>query len=80
MNTDCRDGEVRTLRWDWAIDVPDLGTTVFLIPGEKVKNWEDLEVVLNRVAESVIEGVRRPYPKCVFTYYGHEVRSINDNG
>ncbi|HAN68404.1 MAG TPA: integrase, partial [Halieaceae bacterium] len=55
---------------DWEIDVPELGTSVFLIPGEKVKNREDRLVVLNRVAKSVIEGVRGQHPERVFTYYG----------
>ena len=68
------------MRWDWEIDVPELGTAVFLIPGEKVKNREDRLVVLNRVAKSVIEGVRGQHPERVFTYYGRPVRSINNNG
>ena len=37
-------------------------------------------VVLNRVAKSVIEGVRGHHPERVFTYYGRPVRSINNNG
>ena len=80
VNTGCRDGEVCGLRWDWEIDVPELGTSVFLIPGAKVKNREDRLVVLNRVAKSVIEGVRGQHPERVFTYYGRPVRSINNNG
>lgn len=52
-----RDGEVCSLQWDWEIGVPELGTSVFLIPGAKVKNREDRLVVLNRVAKSVIDDV-----------------------
>ena len=46
--------------------MPELGTSVFLVLGEKVKNREDRLVVLNRMA--------------IFTYYGRPVRSINYNG
>ena len=58
VNTGCRDGEVCSLRWDWEVAVPELGTTVFIIPGSSVKNGDDRLVVLNRVALSVIEGRR----------------------
>jgi hypothetical protein len=33
-------------------------TSVFIIPGEKVKNTEERLVVLNRIARSVIEEAR----------------------
>ena len=36
-------------------------------------------VVLNRVAKSVIEGVRGQHPQRVFTYCGRPVHSINSN-
>ena len=36
VNTGCRDGEVCNLRWEWEIDVPQLGTSVFIIPGTRV--------------------------------------------
>ena len=58
VNTGCRDGEVCGLRWDWEVDVPELGTTVFIIPGSRVKNGDERLVVLNRVALSVIEARR----------------------
>lgn len=37
-------------------------------------------MVLNRVAKSVIDGVRGQHPQRVFTYYGRPVHSINNNG
>ena len=33
VNTGCRDQEVCGLRWEWEVAVPELETTVFLIPG-----------------------------------------------
>ena len=55
INTGCREQEVCRLRWEWEIKVPELETSVFIIPGSGVKNGEDRLVVLNRVAKSVAE-------------------------
>jgi len=73
VNTGCREKEVCGLRWDWELPVPELGTSVFLIPSSKVKNREDRLVVLNRVAKSVVDGVRGVHPEFVFTYKGRPV-------
>jgi hypothetical protein len=50
--------------------VPELGTSVFVIPGDLVKNGEDRLVVMNDVAMSVIEARRGIHPRWVFTYRG----------
>lgn len=76
VNTGCREQEVCGLRWEWELPVPELGTSVFLIPGESVKNREDRLVVLNRVAKSVIDSVRGVHPEFVFTYKGRPVRKM----
>lgn len=68
VNTGTREQEVCGLRWEWEVPVPSLGTSVFIVPGENVKNGEDRLVVLNRVAKSVIEEVRGEHPEFVFTY------------
>ncbi len=73
MNTGCREQEVCQLRWDWEVPVPELDTSVFIVPGERVKNREDRVVVLNRVARSVVEEVRGMHAEHVFTYRGHAV-------
>jgi integrase len=36
VNTGCRDQEVCSLRWDWEAPVPQVGTSVFIIPGMRV--------------------------------------------
>jgi integrase len=46
--------------------MPEFGTSVFVIPGEKVKNSEERLVVLNRIAKSVIEEARGMHPVYVF--------------
>jgi integrase len=58
VNTGCREQEVCRLKWGFEVQVPELGTSMFLIPGDMVKNGEERLVVLNRVASSVIESVR----------------------
>jgi integrase len=58
------------LRWEWEIKVPELGTSVFIIPGEHVKNGDERLIVLNRTASSVVEAQRSKHPTHVFTYRG----------
>ena len=46
--------------------VPALDTSVFIIPGERVKNGDERLVVLNRAAKSVVESQRGKHPNpCV---------------
>src|SRR6056300_1866353 len=63
VNTGCREQEVCQLRWDWEIPVPELETSVFIVPESRVKNREDRLIVLNRIASSVIEKVRGMHPE-----------------
>jgi integrase len=67
VNTGCREQEVCQLRWDWEQYIPELDTSVFIVPRERVKNREDRLVVLNRVAKAVIEEKRGQHPEFVFT-------------
>lgn len=78
VNTGCREQEVCGLRWDWEVKVPELNTSVFVIPGDKVKNGEDRVVVLNRVAKSIIEQRRGQHDTYVFTYKGERIGKINN--
>ncbi|PMQ10343.1 hypothetical protein PseAD21_17005 [Pseudomonas sp. AD21] len=76
VNSGSREQEVCKLQWDWEIRVPELGTSVFLIPSEfggrhekaGVKNRDERLVVLNRVAMSIIDGQRGLHTKYVFPY------------
>lgn len=79
VNTGCREQEVCRLRWDWEVQVPELNTSVFIIPGERVKNREDRLVVLNRIAESVVEQVRGNHSEYVFTYRGDPVKNMDNS-
>lgn len=78
VNTGTRDQEVCQLRWDWEVQVPELNTSVFLVPGEFVKNREDRLIVLNRVAKSVVDEVRGQHEEYVFIYRGKPIFQMNN--
>ncbi|WP_236183186.1 tyrosine-type recombinase/integrase [Pseudomonas juntendi] len=87
VNTGCREQEVCKLRWDWEISVPELGTSVFLIPADfggrharsGVKNGDERLVVLNNVAKSIIERQRGISKEWVFPYNGTAMHRMNDS-
>ena len=79
VNTGCREQEVCNLRWDWEVAVPELDTSVFIIPAHAVKNRTERLVVLNAVAKSVVEEVRGTNPEYVFTYKGKPVANMNNS-
>jgi integrase len=68
VNTGLREQEVCQLQWDYEVKAPEHETSVFLIPGERVKNGEERLVVLNQVARSVIERQRGLHPAHVFAH------------
>ena len=80
VNTGTREGDVCGLQWDFEIDVPELETSVFLIPGDQVKNREDRLIVLNEYAKSVVDSVRGQNADYVFSYKGKPVKTINNSG
>ena len=78
VNTGTREQEVACLRWDWEVSVPELKTSVFVVPSGGVKNGEDRLVVLNGEARAVISRQRGRNPEYVFTYSkGKPVDRIN---
>ncbi len=79
VNTGCREAEVCALRWKWEVEVPELETTLFLVPAEVVKNKEDRLVVLNRVARSVVDVERGKHPEYLFTYQDRPVNSMENS-
>ncbi|CAI8820087.1 tyrosine-type recombinase/integrase [Pseudomonas chlororaphis] len=87
VNTGTREQEVCKLRWDWEISVPELGTSVFLIPADfggrhersGVKNGDERLVVLNSVAKSIIEKQRGLSREWVFPYNGTAMHRMNDS-
>ncbi len=80
VNSGCRDGEICNLLWEWEVKVPELDTSVVIIPGDIVKNTDDRLVVLNQVAQSVIESRRGVHPTHVFTYRGQPIGYMLNSG
>jgi integrase len=80
VNTGCRDAEICNLEWDWEVAVPELNTSVFIIPRHRVKNGEDRVVVLNRIARSIVDTRRGKHAKYVFDFRGHPLRCMLNRG
>jgi hypothetical protein len=75
VNTGTREQEVCGLRWSYEVKVPELDTSVFLIPGKNAKNGEERLVVLNRVARSVRASAASIRTSCSFR--SSRTRSLN---
>ena len=60
--------------------MPELDTSVFVIPRAYVKNGLDRYAVLNRIAKSVIDSCRGEHPEFVFTHAGQTITRINNSG
>jgi integrase len=70
VNTGTREEEVCRLEWDWEVQVPELRTSVFIVPEDLVKNDEPRLIVMNQVARAVLESRRGVHPRYVFTWRG----------
>jgi len=78
VNTGCRDNEICNLQWEWEVKVPELDTSVFIVPGLHSKNGDDRLVVLNRIASSVVNAQSGLHTTHVFTYRGEPItRMLN---
>lgn len=76
VNTGCREQEVCQLRWDWEVDLPNMETSVFVLPATITKTSTERVVVLNAVARRVIESRRGIHKEFVFTYRGNPVGKL----
>lgn len=78
VNTGTREQEVCNLRWEWEVAVPELETSVFIIPAEFVKNRQDRLIVLNDVSKAVINARRGEDKEFVFSYKGNKLTKMNN--
>lgn len=80
LNTGARDEVVCGLKWDWEIEIPELETSVFLIPKESVKGRKrDRILVCNKVAKQVVDAQRGIHEEYVFTYQDHRIETMNNS-
>jgi len=78
VNTGTRESEVCNLMWSWEQEIPELSTSVFIVPAGMVKNEEDRLIVLNYTARAVIKARRGQHPTHVFAYQGEPVSRMNN--
>ncbi|NIW10664.1 MAG: site-specific integrase, partial [Gammaproteobacteria bacterium] len=63
-----RKQEVLQLRWNWEVQVPELETSVFILPvidEFQTKNGQERVVVLNSIARRVVDEQRGKHPEFV---------------
>jgi integrase len=77
VHAGCRESEICGLSWREEIRLED--GSVFLLEGDRTKNGKERIIVLNRVAQSVVEAQRGKHPEFVFTYRGHPVTRMNNS-
>lgn len=68
VNTGTREQEVCRLRWEWEQYIPELERSIFVVPDALVKNGEDRLIILNDIAQRIIDSKRGEHPYFVFTY------------
>jgi integrase len=68
VNTGCREQEVCQLRWEWEVEIPELETSVFILPASITKTSTEWVVVLSSIASRVIASRRGIHKDYVFTY------------
>ncbi len=87
LNTGLREQEVCQLQWDWEIPIPEINTSVFLIPynfgGRNgkggVKNGIDRLVILNDTTKKIIENQRGNSSPYVFLYKNQKLGKMNNS-
>jgi integrase len=79
LNSGVRDEVVCGLKWEWEIDIPELETSVFLVPKDSVKGRKrDRILVCNKVAKQIIETQRGLHDEYVFIYQNHRIETMNN--
>ncbi len=83
VNTGCREQEVCQLRWEWEVQIPELETSLFILPSNdqfQTKNSQERVVVLNSIARRVVNEQRGKSKEFVFTYKGRRTLRILNSG
>lgn len=80
VNTGCRQQEVLKLQWDWEFHIPELKTSVFILPAHVTKNGKERVVALNSTAMAMVNRQRGKHDEFVFTYRGKPLARLNNSG
>lgn len=68
VNTGAREENVCGLKWEWERRIPELGRSVFVIPAEEFKGKRPHVLIMNDVADSVVQSCRGDHDVYVFVY------------
>jgi integrase len=68
VNTGTREENIAGLQWSWERRIPELQRSVFLVPAGDFKSDRVHVIILNDIAQSVVDRRRGKHPKYVFTY------------
>lgn len=79
VNTGCRQQEVLQLRWDWEFNIPELKTSVFILPAWVTKGQKERVVALNSTAMAAVNRQRGKNKEFVFTYKGEPMARLNNS-
>jgi integrase len=79
VNTGARENVIAELRWEWEIKIPEIQSSIFLVPGGFTKNETPCMLVLNSTARKVIDSRRGKIDSHVFGYRGKAVDRINNS-
>jgi integrase len=79
VNTGLRVQELCGLKWEWEqripeLDTPEIKRSVFVLPETVTKNKEARVVVLNDIAQSIVDSVRGEHSSYVFTWVNRKGR------
>jgi integrase len=79
VNTGCREQEVCQLRWDWEVKLPEMETSVFILPAAFTKTGVERVVVMNAIAGRVVDSRRGMHSERVFTYRGNPIAKLHNS-
>lgn len=68
LNTGARDENVCGLKWEWEVEVPEAGRSVFVVPAAEFKGKRDHVLILNDVAWRIVKEQRGKHEEFVFVY------------
>jgi integrase len=80
VNTGLRDAEICGLRWEWEVKLQGLEGTGFILPAGRFKSREEGLVLLNRIAQNIVESQRGKHAEFVFTYRGEPINRMLNTG
>ncbi|NJA07500.1 tyrosine-type recombinase/integrase [Methylococcaceae bacterium WWC4] len=78
IHTGAREHVVTELRWEWEVRIPEIKSSIFLVPGAFTKNETTCMLVLNSVARNVIETRRGKLDTHVFGFRNKPVGRMHN--